>query len=348
MVSVGVDAHKKVLVAVALDDTGQVLSRFHGGNAPADWQRLTHWLTDFDAPVVGIEGAYSYGRGLGQWLCTLGFVVFDINPRWTAAYRRTARRQHKSDAFDAQAVALVVQRDGHDLPRVHPDDLSSVLHVLVTERESALTESVRLRNQLHAQLFQLRIEVKSLDTTKSLERLRDSLPVPLNELDRARLLAVTRLIQRCLVAIDQLRLYTAEIEALAEEHYAPLTRIHGVGKLTAGVIASLLGPASRFTSEAQLAAFAGVAPLEVSSAGKVRHRLNRSGSRKLNSAIYIIALCQARSRDGAGRAYLDRRRAQGHTWRDAVRALKRFIARAIYKAWRECFRLPPVHVQAPA
>jgi transposase len=74
----------------------------------------------------------------------------------------------------------------------------------------------------------------------------------------------------------------------------------------------------RFRSDAQLAAYAGVAPLEASSAGRVRHRLDRDGNRRLNAILHRMAVAQARS-SPAARAYLARR--------EAIRALKRFLVR---------------------
>lgn len=346
MVWVGVDAHKKVVVAVAVDETGQVSSRFDGGNTPRDWQRFSGWLGELGEVVsVGIEGAYSYGRGLAQWLVGSGLTVYDINPRWTAAYRRTARRQHKTDPLDARAVALVVLRDRRDLPQVLADDVSSVLQLLVAERDSALAESVRLRNQLHVHFFQLSLEVGTIHSAAGLHKLLAQLLEPRSALDDRRIAVIKRLAERCFLAFAEVERYAAEIEVLAKEHFAPLTRIHGVGLLTAGVIASQLGPGSRFLSEAQVAAYAGVAPLEASSAGHTRHRLNRSGNRKLNAAIYFIALSQLRSPTSPGRAYIDKRRAQGKTLREALRALKRFIARAIFQAWRECLSPQSAPVQ---
>ncbi len=117
--------------------------------------------------------------------------------------------------------------------------------------------------------------------------------------------------------------------------FSPLTRLRGVNLLTAGALAGILGPGRRFATDAQLAAYAGVAPLEASSAGVVRHRLNRGGNRRLNAILYRVALTQARYSPEA-RAYLDRRVAAGKTRREALRALKRFLIRAIWRLWQEC------------
>ena len=338
MVSIGVDAHKKVLVAVALDESGRVAGRWEGGNGQRDWARFLAWSNSLGSDItVGIEGAYSYGRGLGQWLCARAVRVYDINPRWTAAFRRTARRQHKSDAFDAEAVARIVQRDGADLPEVFADDVSSTIDLLVGERDAALAESVRLRNQLHAHLFHLDIQVKTLESEAALERVLGSLPDSPEGHAKVRVHAVRLLVERCRLALAQVKSLTAEIEGLADAHYAPLTRIYGVGKLLAGTIGGILGPSGRFTSEAQLAAYAGAAPLEASSAGKTRHRLNRTGCRKLNAVLHMIALSQIRSRSSPGHVYLQRRRTEGKTFREALRALKRYLARAVFALWRECF-----------
>ena len=91
----------------------------------------------------------------------------------------------------------------------------------------------------------------------------------------------------------------------------------------------------RFRTEAQLALYAGVAPLDASSGRQQRHRLNRSGNRQLNAALHMIALTQARIHAPA-RDYIARRRAEGKTGREALRALKRHLIRTIYRLLRAC------------
>jgi hypothetical protein len=105
--------------------------------------------------------------------------------------------------------------------------------------------------------------------------------------------------------------------------------------LTAGELAGILGPGQRFTSDAQLAAYAGVSPLEASSAGAVRHRLNRGGNRRLNSVLHRIVLTQLHA-SAAARAYMERRVSEGKSRREAMRALKRYVARSVWRLWQEC------------
>jgi transposase len=115
-----------------------------------------------------------------------------------------------------------------------------------------------------------------------------------------------------------------EIRELAKLKYEPLTKLCGINLLTAGRLAAILGPGDRFKFDAQLAAYAGVASLEASSAGKVRHRLNRGGNRRLNHVLYFIVLTQAHHHSEA-QTYLARRVDEGKSRRETHRALKRFL-----------------------
>jgi transposase len=134
-----------------------------------------------------------------------------------------------------------------------------------------------------------------------------------------------------------------QIRLLAKDRYEPLTKLCGVNPLTAGTLAGMLGPARRVETEAQLAVYAGTSPLEASSSGLTRHRLNRGGNRRLNSVIYRIALTQAHFHPGA-RAYLERRVSEGKTRREAHRCLRRYIARAIWRLWQECVQQPAAKI----
>ncbi len=340
MITIGVDAHKRIHQALALDETGVVLGHWRGANTPDAWAQVLAWAATFPGSRQwGIEGAWNYGRGLAQFLVAQGERVCEVNPRWTAERRRSARKAGKSDRLDAHAVAKLVRDEADTLPRVTVEDETAVLDLLVTEREAALAEATRLRNQLHQLLLQgdpdYRMHLPSLTTSSGVQAVEVYTCATTNVLAQQRAAAIRRLGQRLRLVLEQAAALEREICSLAAHHYLPLTQLTGVQLLTAGALAGILGPGQRFTSEAQLAAYAGVAPLEASSAGTVRHRLNRGGNRRLNAILYRIALAQARSSPVA-QAYLARRRAEGKTWREAIRALKRYLVRAIWRLWQQC------------
>src|SRR4051794_38544272 len=117
---------------------------------------------------------------------------------------------------------------------------------------------------------------------------------------------------------------------MVRRHAPQLLAIPGVGILTAARLIAEIADIDRFRTDAQLAIYAGAAPLDASSGKQVRHRLNRTGNRQLNSALHVIALTQARIYAPA-REYLQRRRSEGKTASEAIRALKRHLARMIFR-----------------
>ena len=343
MITIGIDTHKRVHQAVAVDDRGAEVARWRGGNHPDAWNELMAWMVRLGADrQVGIEGAWNYGRGLAQHLVIGGETVYEVNPRWTSAMRRAARRRGKSDRLDALAVALCVRQEGPGLPRVGLEDETVILQLLTGERENALAEATRLRNQIHAHLMQLDPQyqdaMRSIKTRRALDALKAYTTDDDRPVQRARAEIVRALAQRLELALSQAEEIGKTIRELAAARYEALTRICGVNLLTAGILAGILGPGRRFRSDAELAAYAGAAPLEASSAAHVRHRLNRTGDRRLNAVLYRIALTQAHY-SPEGKAYLARRMSEGKTRREAVRALKRYIVRAIYRIWTEIIPL---------
>jgi transposase len=351
MITLGVDAHKQVHVAVALDDAGRELDRWRGANSPDGWETLRTWAVSIgDERQWGIEGAWNYGRGLAQHLVADGETVYEVNARWTAEGRRRARRPGKTDRLDARAVALFVRQEAPQLPRVAADDVTAILDLLTSQREVVVTEATRLRNQLHALLLQIDPQYKdripNLETQQALaalETYQAAAPAPLQQ-ERAAI--VRQVAQRLRLALQQATELKHQIETYTEAAgFASLTSIHGVGLIIAGTLAGILGPGLRFKTDAELAAYAGTAPLEASSAGVVRHRLNRGGNRRLNSLLHMILLTQLRNWEPA-RKYMAKRLAEGKTKREAMRALKRYLVRAVWNSWKRC--LAPPSEETPA
>lgn len=155
---------------------------------------------------------------------------------------------------------------------------------------------------MHALLLQLDPQYRSaLPAMKSKAGLAKLLAYGASDdkpVSQERAAAVRRLAQRLQLALAQADELGERLRTEGLARFAPLTRLCGVNALTAGMLAGLLGPGRRFVNDAALAD-AGVSPLEASSAGAVRHRLNRGGNRRLNAILYMIALSRARHSEQA-------------------------------------------------
>jgi transposase len=348
---IGVDAHKRVHQAAALGAGGGAAEQTVP-NTPAGWAALHQWAQTWPERVWAIEGAGSFGRGLAQFLAERGEAVREVNPRWTAQRRRSGRRAGKSDRLDALAVARLLRDEAATLPVVLPEDPATATAQLWSRlRDDLVTDMTRLRNRLHALLLlcdpQYPRHVPRLTTQKGLTAgLAYTAPGD-GALARAREQAVRQVAQQLALLAGQERELRRELAALVAARFAPLQAIEGVGALTAAGLIAELGPPRRGLGEAQVAAMAGVAPLEASTAGGVRHRLNRGGNRRLNRFLHVIARIQARVYPPA-QAYLARRQQAGRTAREARRARKRHLVRRVWHQWRACWSDPPAALPVAA
>ncbi len=352
MLTIGVDPHKRLLVACAVNEAAQPLDRWSGDNNRAGWEAFLSWSAGLDQPLqFAIEGTGSYGAGLARCLASRGFTVFEINPRWTAEGRRSARRRDKSDDDDALSIARVALREDPALPRVAAptDGPEELLAVLVAVREELLVDATRLVNRIHAYLPFLEPDYKrllpDLGAKDGLAALIAYEPLTSSKVEVAYLDAIHRFAGLLRAIRQELAALTAQIEQLSKRHYPDLIAISGLGPLSAGQIVGLVGQRV-FRSEAHFAAFTGTSPIEASSAGKTRHRLSRFGNRKLNAVIYRAAMTQCRSY-GPAKAYMTRRQQEGLTHREAFRCLKRFLARRIYHALFHSSKPTTLLVQPP-
>ncbi len=156
MLTIGVDAHKRVHAAVAVDALGREVAHWRGPNGLAGWQELAAWATGLDPERTwGIEGAWQDGRGLASHLVAAGDAVVEVNPRLTAAERRGSRTADTSDRLDARAVARVTLREAATLPAMAPADGASVAAIWTQERAQLGAEATALRTQAHQVLAQV-------------------------------------------------------------------------------------------------------------------------------------------------------------------------------------------------
>lgn len=327
MHAIGIDTHKDSLAACRVDELGTPLDERTFVNDPAGHRAVLAWIAGDPAVMVGIEGSASFGAALARSLVAASVIVREVPPRLSQRERRHTRRAGKSDPGDALAIARVTLRE-RDLPPVRLADGSRELQLLVDAREDLVAEQTRVRNRLHADLRTLlpgygaaAANLTAVRHQRTVGRLLRPLRGVQAELARDRLARLRRL--------------GAEIDRLTEriaERVAghPLLAMPGVGVLVAARLIGETGDVGRFRSPDAFAALAGVAPIPASS-GQTHHlRLNRGCNRRLNRALYTIAIVQAAHHPPA-RAYLARKRAEGKTGRDAIRALKRQLVRTVFR-----------------
>src|SRR5205814_366143 len=184
----------------------------------------------------------------------------------------------------------------------------------------------RLRWHLHELDPSLQVPLGALDRGVWIERLG-------RQLARREQTTQVRIARDLLGRCRTLTRSIGELEPQLQERtqtLAPrLLELAGCGPLSAAKLLCEIGPIDRFASDAQLARHAGVAPLEASSGKRRRHRLDRGGNRQLNCALHRIAITQARIHPPA-RAYLERKQAEGKSRREALRCLKRQLARVVF------------------
>ena len=126
-----------------------------------------------------------------------------------------------------------------------------------------------------------------------------------------------------------------------------LTELFGVGPVIAATVIGDAGEVSRFASRDHFASYNGTAPIEVSSGNRKIHRLSLRGNRRLNHAIHMAAITQIRHAHSDGRAYYDRKIAEGKTHKEALRSLKRRISDAIYARLQDDARRAAQSLRGP-
>lgn len=144
--------------------------------------------------------------------------------------------------------------------------------------------------------------------------------------------ALRELAQRALLLTEQLEQVKLRLKRITEQVAAALTALKGVGPDVASTLLLTAGDnPERLVSERSFASLCGVSPVQASSGKTRRHRLNRGGDCHANAALWRIALvrlhCDPRTKD-----YLAKRITDGKSKTEAIRCLKRYIAREVYTA----------------
>lgn len=339
----GVDTHADTHTVVALDQIGGRLGTATFPATTTGYQHLLRWLRGF-GPVgrVGVEGTGSYGAGLTRFLLDQDVAVLEVN----RPNRQIRRVKGKSDPLDADnAARAVLAGVAAALPKTH-DGAVEAIRVLYNTRRSAVAARTAALNQLRSVLLTgpdpLRAQFHGLTATKLVRAAAALRPGPqLTEPVQATKKALRTLAQRILALDAEIKQVTTLLDPMVADRAPQLVADFGIGTLTAAQFLITAGdnPHRLHTADA-FAALCGASPIPVSTGRTDRHRLNRGGDRQANRALYTIALCRMKHHEQT-RTFIAARLTAGKTKKDAIRILKRYLARRVYQLLLQPPEPPP-------
>jgi transposase len=333
MIVLGADMHKgSHSIAAVTGETGELLDDKLVGVGDRGFAAALDWGRGLGGERVwALEDCRHVWGAFERFLVVRGERVVRVATRLMAGERRGGRERGKSDLIDAIAVARAALREGLErLPLAALAGIELDIRLLVDHRERLVRMRSALNNDLLWHLHDLWPEQtlpgSALLSNKWASRI-------------GRRLARHEQSARVRIARDelrQLRELSRTIDALEAEIAELVARVApqllaepGFGPLTAGKLIGEIAGVERFSSDAKLARAGGIAPIPVSSGKTSRHRLDRGGNRQINTAIHRVAVTRARCHPET-RAYIERKRSEGKTNRDAIRCLKRHLARRVW------------------
>ena len=161
IVTVGVDPHRQVFTASALDERGRAVGHQHFENNHAGHAAALVWACGMGGvDRVGIEGASGLGRPLAEFLVGQGIDVRDVPPHKTSQ-RQRGRHEGKTDRLDAHRVAVETQTNDrlarafkHSEP-APPDQVHDLIALWHNARTSLRKIRVQLIGELDAMIQSL-------------------------------------------------------------------------------------------------------------------------------------------------------------------------------------------------
>jgi transposase len=293
-------------------------------------ERLLGWAQAWPQRTWAVEGAGGLGHLLAQQLLSAGERVLDVPPKLAARVRLLATGDiNKNDANDARSMPVAALRSP-GVRAVRQDDHAAVLKVW-SKRHQDLAQA---RTQVACQLHQVLCElipggVPGQITAGQAERILASI-TPAGAVEAARWELAAELTEDLRAVDARIRGTRKKTAAAVAAAGTSLTGLFGAGPVTAAAVIGDVRHVSRFPNRDHFAAYNGTAPIEVSSGGRKIWRLSRRGNRRLNHAIHMAAVTQIRYKHSPGRAYYNKKLAEGKTGKEALRCLKRQISDAIY------------------
>jgi transposase len=330
--TIGIDPHKATHTAVAIDGSEIVLDEITIRADKDQTSKLIDWAqsVDGDGRVWAVEAATGLGHLLSQQLVASGETVVDVPPVLASRIRvLSSGRSDKNDENDARSVAIAALRR-ESLAEVKREDEAAVLRMLAKRHRDLTALRTQAVCRLHAILAVLRPggmghRLSAKQASRMLGGIRglDAVGEQRRQMAKTHIVDIRRLDRDLAANKTQIRRAVAAADT-------SVTDIYGVGPVVAAFLIGYTPPIDRFATADRYAAYNGTAPIEVSSGGKVRHRLSRRGNRTLNHAIHTAAVTQI-SHQTPGRIYYDKKLDESKTNKEALRALKRRISNAVYR-----------------
>lgn len=336
---VGVDTHARQHSYAIITSAGKVVSERSFPTSPQGVARAVAWIdraaahcrTDRAEVLVSMESTGSHGAIAADRLAVAGYRVVEApTPRRDA--------DGKTDQIDARAAARKsLQMPIGRLRDRRASQVGQALNTLTGVRHQLTRWRTATINTLTALVrsHDLGLDARRALTSSQIREIAgwrarrdDGLA---NRIARTEAVRTAR---RILELDAEINANEATMAQIITEHRPALLELTGVGAITGAVILAVWSQPGRIRTEAALAKIAGTCPIPASSGNTRRHRLNRTGDRRLNAAIYQIVITRL-SHDPATRAYRDRRLAEGRTPKEIRRCLKRYITRQIFRTLHE-------------
>jgi transposase len=336
---IGVDPHKGSHTAVVIGPGEEPLGELRVESSPGQAEDLLKWAAQWPERTWAVEGAAGLGRLLAQQLVAAGELVLDVQPKLAARVRLLqAGDTGKNDPHDAQSVAVAALRSRACRP-VAAEGHTVVLKIWARRHRDLARARNQVACRLHAVLCELvpggvRKQITAGQAASVLERVTLSGPI-----GAARRELAAQFLEDLRRIDGQLRETNKKLAAAVRASSTTITEVFGVGPVNAGTIIGDVTDVNRFPTRDHFAAYNGTAPTEVSSGGRKVYRLSLRGNRRINHAIHMAAVTQIRHSHSDGRAYYEKKIAEGKTHKEALRCLKRKISDAIYARLRADARM---------
>src|SRR3954463_15546550 len=334
MIVLGADMHKRShTVAAVSAATGEVRDEKTVQVGVKGFAALLIWARDLGSERVwALEDCRHVSGAFERFLVGRGERVLRVATKLMADVRRGARERGTSDSIDALAVARAALREGvQALPVAQLDGPELDVRLLVDHRERLVRQRGALNSTLQWHLHDLWPELELPGSSLFYGKWAPRIARRLARAEQTMRVRIARDELRRIRELSQtIRALEHEIAGLVAQIAPQLLNEPGFGPLTAGKLVGEIAGAHRFATAAKLARAAGVAPIPASSGNTRRQRLDQGGNRQINAALHRVIVTRARCHP-ATQDYIARRRAEGKSTREAIRCLKRYLARQVWR-----------------